>query len=198
MTAFTPEEAWLIARLAAVDTMPIPEGDLPALHRHVRRARRWTQLSAAAIALLVLGTAATAFGSRSDDHVRAAGEPVPTTTTTAAAPPTTSTTLVEDQAPPPDGMIAVADGLGRRVGFMPNPAGMLECDPLPLGTDGQEVCGVAVVDRQGDQTGWSLAGLGFVSLAQASDPAFIDALVQADREGRAIDAEGLAEERTGD
>lgn len=89
-----PGGTLLAERLAAVDAMPVPPGDLAALRRQVRRRARAPRLAAAAAVVVVAALAAavglTGIGTSPTDKVRSAGEGSGTpaaTTSPITAPP---------------------------------------------------------------------------------------------------------------
>lgn len=136
--------------------------------------------------LLVAGTIAFVTRSpESTDHLHTGtGTTNPPTSTTSPerrcpTPPPPDPTPAELDAPP--GMTPVVDQCGGFAGYLgklddnlgPNADGS-----VPLGSR-HPVKGAPVTDRDGSLTGYMIAGLGFVSAADAADPATIDRLYDA-------------------
>jgi len=165
-------------RLArAAGTAPDPGPALAdVLRRADRPSHRSRRLLVAAIMAVVLAGSGLAIrlGSGDDPTVRTGSSTTVPSPTTSTSVPTPTTEPIEYVARP--GYVPVADHEGNLAGYVPDNPNL---DPLPtfaLGT-GAPLSGQVVVDQDDVPTGYEIVGLGFVSNAQAADPAEVDRLV---------------------
>lgn len=171
----------LDARLQrAAGSAPDPDEALAAVRRRLDRpAHRSQRLLVAAIVIVVFGSALVAarIGAQDAGSVRSGASSTvagPTSTLTlATAPATTTTTMVMD---PPPGYLPVADHDGVFRGYVKDDPDLLPMSTFALGS-GAPLAGERVIDNDGNQVGYMIVGLGFVSDQQASDQAEIDRLV---------------------
>ena len=148
-------------------------GPVPLPAHHDLRSRRW--MSVAAIVVVAAALAGAGFVKLRNDQTTGTSPFAPSATTTA---PAITTAAMSPAFPPPAGMTAVSDHEGTVVGYIHSGTLDIDAPPEPhaFGTAGT-VFGPPVFDRDGQVVGYFLVELGFVTTAQAADPAEIDRLV---------------------
>lgn len=158
---------------------PDTEAALAAVLRQLDQPiRRPHRLFAAALIFVVVGGVAIAARWDGGDPTVRTG---PSTTVTESSAPSTTMAVMQTTEPvqfiDKPGYIPVVDHEGNFAGYLRDDNPNLE--PLPtldLGTE-TPLPGGVVVDYNDVPTGYMIAGLGFISNAQAADPAEMERLV---------------------
>ena len=143
-----------------------------SLDPRLRLLRRFGFLAAGAIVALAVANGSFSGGDRVS--VRTSPGDHPSEATTSSLPDLA-------KVPAPEGMVRIADGTGRIVGFASATAFRIETAdrdggfgrPLTLHGTKTDIRGIDVVDDGGVVVGYDIDPLGFVSLAETAD---LDAL----------------------